>query len=127
MPLRSAASPLILGLEVLGGDGGAAGRVVPDLLGVDEALQQRGLAQGVDAMMAQPRRAACWRVVSMRGWLVPGFWPMTKIASARSKSSRLTVPLPTPSVSPRPKPLDSWHMLEQSGRLLVPSCRARSW
>ena len=23
--------------------------------------------------------------------------------------------------------LDSWHMFEQSGRLLVPNCRTKSW
>ena len=32
------------------------------------------------------------------------------------------VPLPTPIVSPERTPLDSWHMFEQSGRLLVPNC-----
>ena len=35
----------------------------------------------------------------MRGWLVPGFCPMTKIACASSKSSSVTVPLPAPMVS----------------------------
>jgi hypothetical protein len=29
-----------------------------------------------------------------------------------------------PMVSVRPRPLDSWHMFEQSGRLLVPNWRA---
>ena len=37
------------------------------------------------------------------------------------------MPLPTPSVSVRATPLDSWHMFEQSGRLFVPSLRAKSW
>ena len=50
-------------------------------------------------------------------------WPMTKIASAFSKSSRLTVPLPTPITFSKAQPLDSWHMLEQSGKLFVPNCR----
>ena len=36
-------------------------------------------------------------------------------------SSRVTVPLPIPIVSVSAAPLDSWHMFEQSGRLLVPS------
>jgi hypothetical protein len=63
----------------------------------------------------------------MRGWLVPGFWPMTKMASAWSKSSSVTVPLPIPIVSESAVPLDSWHMFEQSGRLLVPNCRTKSW
>mgnify|MGYP001105900130 CR=1 FL=1 len=38
-----------------------------------------------------------------------------------------TVPLPIPIECPRAVPLDSWHMFEQSGRLLVPSARTRSW
>jgi hypothetical protein len=29
-------------------------------------------------------------------------------------------------VSPSPQPLDSWHMVLQSGRLLVPQARANS-
>ena len=73
-----------------------------------------------------PRRFASTSVVNIRGWFVPGFWPIMKIASAFSKSSRATVPLPTPITCERPVPLDSWHMFEQSGRLLVPNCRASS-
>ncbi len=42
------------------------------------------------------------------------------ISSAAWMSSSVTVPLPMPIVSPRATPLDSWHMFEQSGRLLVP-------
>ena len=42
-------------------------------------------------------------------------------------SSSVTVPLPMPIVRPRATPLDSWHMFEQSGRLLVPSARTNSW
>ncbi|MNC49018.1 hypothetical protein D3C75_981670 [compost metagenome] len=68
----------------------------------------------------QPWRAAWRRAFIMRGWLVPGFWPNTKIALATSKSSSTTVPLPTPTDWIRPTPLASWHMLEQSGKLLVP-------
>ena len=49
------------------------------------------------------------------------------MVSAWSKSSSWTVPLPTPSVSRRATPLDSWHMSEQSGRLLVPNWRTNSW
>ena len=63
----------------------------------------------------------------MRGWLVPGFWPATMISSAAWTSSRVTVPLPMPIVSPSATPLDSWHMFEQSGRLLVPNARTNSW
>ena len=43
-----------------------------------------------------------------------------------SKSARETVPLPTPIISESPLPLDSWHMFEQSGRLLVPKRRTKS-
>jgi len=35
--------------------------------------------------------------------------------------------LPTPMASLNAAPLDSWHMFEQSGRLFVPNCRAKSW
>ena len=84
-------------------------------------------ASGFTLTMVAPRFAAASSVVSMRGWLVPGFCPTTKMASATSKSSSWTVPLPTPMDSFRPAPLDSWHMLEQSGRLLVPKARTKSW
>ncbi|MNJ51328.1 hypothetical protein D3C77_466280 [compost metagenome] len=63
----------------------------------------------------------------MRGWLVPGFWPQTKMASACSKSSNVTVPLPTPTLWPKATPLASWHMFEQSGKLLVPKARTNNW
>jgi hypothetical protein len=43
-----------------------------------------------------------------------------------AKSSILTVALPMPIDSVSPSPLDSWHMFEQSGRLLVPNWRANS-
>ena len=42
-------------------------------------------------------------------------------------SSSDTVPLPMPMVGFSAEPDDSWHMLEQSGRLLVPRARANSW
>ena len=57
----------------------------------------------------------------MRGWLVPGFWPTTKMRSACVEVLERTVPLPMPIVSVSATPLDSWHMFEQSGRLLVPN------
>ena len=61
----------------------------------------------------------------MRGWLVPGFCPTATISSACSEmSSRVTWPLPIPIVCDSAAPLDSWHMLEHSGRLLVSSLRA---
>ena len=65
--------------------------------------------------------------MSIRGWLVPGFWPMMSSSSASWMSSSDTVPLPTPMVSVRATPLDSWHMFEQSGRLFVPNSRTNSW
>ena len=86
-----------------------------------------GSASGLTLTMRHPRFAARCSVVSIRGWLVPGFWPITKIASAASKSSSVTVPLPIPIACDSPTPLDSWHMFEQSGRLFVPNCRAKSW
>jgi hypothetical protein len=49
---------------------------------------------------------------------------MQKIASACSKSSSVTVPLPTPIDWARPTLVASWHMFEQSGKLLVPQLRA---
>jgi hypothetical protein len=42
-------------------------------------------------------------------------------------SSSETVPLPMPIASDSAAPLDSWHMLEQSGRLFVPKLRANTW
>ena len=53
---------------------------------------------------------------------MPGFWPLITIRSAVCTSSRLTEPLPIPMVSSRATEVDSWHMFEQSGRLLVPYC-----
>ncbi|MNS92648.1 hypothetical protein D3C72_1267910 [compost metagenome] len=53
------------------------------------------------------------------------FWPITKIASACSKSSSTMVPLPTPITGGRPRLVGSWHMFEQSGKLLVPNSRTR--
>ncbi len=78
-------------------------------------------------MIRAPFAFAASRADSMRGWLVPGFCPATMIRSALWRSSSSTLPLPTPIVSDRAEPEDSWHMFEQSGRLLVPSCRAKSW
>ncbi len=63
----------------------------------------------------------------MRGWQLPGLCPMSMSRSARVTSSSVTVALPTPMESVSAAPLDSWHMLEQSGKLLVPYIRAKSW
>ena len=70
--------------------------------------------------------AALRRSFSMRGLLVPGFCPNTMMRSAFSKSSSSTVPLPTPMLSGSATLVDSWHMLEQSGKLLVPKARANT-
>ncbi len=78
------------------------------------------------AMICAPFFFAFCKAVSMRGWFVPGFWPITTIVSAWWMSSSVTEPLPMPTVSPSPTPLDSWHMFEQSGRLFVPKARTKS-
>jgi len=48
---------------------------------------------------------------------------MQKTASQWSESSSVTVPLPTPIGSGKPTLVASWHMFEQSGKLLVPYSR----
>jgi hypothetical protein len=82
---------------------------------------------GLIARIVAPRRFASSRALSIRGWLVPGFCPATTISSAEWTSSRLTEPLPMPITSASPTEVDSWHMFEQSGRLLVPYARTNSW
>lgn len=82
---------------------------------------------GFTEMIFAPEDLAFSRAESMRGWLVPGFCPATMIRSAWCRSSRETLPLPMPMVSFSAEPEDSWHMLEQSGRLFVPNSRAKSW
>ena len=71
-------------------------------------------------MILAPFSLAFTRVESMRGWLVPGFCPAMRIRSACSRSGTDTEPLPIPMLSTSALPDDSWHMLEQSGMLLVP-------
>ena len=66
------------------------------------------------------------RAVSIRGVLVAALTPITKIASAFCQSTRSTVPLPVPRAAVNARPLASWHMLEQSGKLLVPNSRANN-
>ena len=78
-------------------------------------------------MILAPLRLASSSADSIRGWLVPGFCPATTISLAWWMSSRLTEPLPMPMVSASADRVDSWHMLEQSGRLLVPKARTKSW
>ncbi len=62
----------------------------------------------------------------MRGALVPMLWPMMKMQSHVSKSSICTVPTGTPMLLGNPADVLSWHMLELSGRLLLPYRRAIS-
>ena len=108
------------------GERGAAADQAARGLRVLEA-HQAGLGQRVDRDDLAPPALAFSSAESIRGWLVPGFWPTTKIRSAWWRSSRRTLPLPMPMVSVSAEPQDSWHMLEQSGRLLVPKARAKSW
>lgn len=82
---------------------------------------------GLTETMVAPRREASRSSPSMRGWLVAGFWPKMIRVSASSKSSSVTVPLPMPTASGRPRLVASWHMFEQSGKLLVPNMRTNSW
>jgi len=48
-------------------------------------------------------------------------------ANCSASSNSLPNPLPIPIDSVRAEPDDSWQMLEQSGRLLVPKQRTSSW
>jgi hypothetical protein len=81
---------------------------------------------GLIAMIRAPLAFAFARVESIRGWLVPGFCPAMRIRSAASMSGTETDPLPMPIASVSALPEDSWHMLEQSGRLFVPKLRTIS-
>ena len=60
----------------------------------------------------------------MRGLLLPGFWPKNRIQSVSAKSSRVVVPTGTPMLMGSATDVVSWHMLELSGRLLLPYSRA---
>ena len=82
---------------------------------------------GFTAMIFAPRSFAFSSALNMRGWFVPGFCPATISRSASCMSVIETVPLPMPRVWVSADPLDSWHMLEQSGRLFVPSPRTSNW
>ena len=82
---------------------------------------------GLIARIFAPFRFAFSRAVSIRGWLVPGFWPISTISLASYTSCMTTLALPMPITSWRAIEVDSWHMFEQSGMLLVPKARANSW
>jgi hypothetical protein len=62
---------------------------------------------GLIETIVAPRRLASSSADSMRGWLVPGFWPTTSSRSAAWTSSSDTEPLPIPIVSVSATPEDS--------------------
>ena len=66
------------------------------------------------------------KAVNIRGVFEAALTPMMKIASALCQSTKSTVPFPVPSAAVSARPLASWHILEQSGRLFVPNSRAKS-
>ena len=82
---------------------------------------------GLTATIVAPLCFAFSSAVSIRGWLLPGFCPHNTSSSASWMSSNVTVALPIPIVSANATDVDSWHMFEQSGRLLVPRARANNW
>ena len=67
-----------------------------------------------------PRSRASWTWWSRRGAFVPVLWPKKNIMSQASKSSICTVPTGEPIDFGRPTEVDSWHMLEESGRFCEP-------
>jgi hypothetical protein len=79
------------------------------------------------ATIGTPRLDAARSGVIIRGLLVPGFCPITKISSVLSKSSSTTVAFPMPMLSGKPTLVASWHMLEQSGKLFVPKRLTKIW
>lgn len=81
---------------------------------------------GLTCTICAPRRSASARAVSIRGAFDAALTPRMNRASADSQSLRSTVPFPVPRDAWRARPLASWHMLEQSGSLVVPSSRAIS-
>ncbi len=84
-------------------------------------LSNPASGSGLIAIIFAPFRLASCNDDIIRGALVPGFWPITMTRSVSLKSSSRTVALPRPIDSIRATPEDSWHMFEQSGRLLVPN------
>ena len=77
-------------------------------------------------MIGTPRSLASCNGCSMRGLLLPGFCPKNRIQSVFAKSSRVQVPTGTPILSGSATDVVSWHMLELSGRLLLPYSRANN-
>ena len=77
-------------------------------------------------MIGTPRSLHSCSGCSIRGLLLPGFWPKNRMHSVCAKSSSVVVPTGTPMLSGSATEVVSWHMLELSGRLLLPYSRA-SW
>ena len=106
---------------------------VPDIVSISIGLcgsakrsRPRSFSGLIDTIVA-PRFAHSRSSPIIRGWLVAGFWPKISSVSACSKSSSVTVPLPTPTDVGSPRLVASWHMFEQSGKLFVPYRRTSSW
>ncbi|MCY1247511.1 hypothetical protein D9M72_608500 [compost metagenome] len=99
----------------------------PEIVCGSLKLNSPASGSGFTATTLPPLSLHSFSAESIRGWLVPGFCPTTKMSSESWMSSRETVPLPMPMVGFSADPDDSWHMFEQSGRLLVPRARANNW
>src|ERR1700753_4144757 len=82
-------------------------------------------SSGLKVPIGTPRLAQGCNSCSIRGLLDPTFWPKNKMQSAFSKSSSVRGPTGAPRLCLRPTEVDSWHMLELSGRLLQPYMRAK--
>ena len=92
----------------------AAAQHVAGRLRVGEALRPRSFS-GLMATMSAPRPAiASCSTPSMRGWLVPGFWPHPD-GVGHLEVGQLRVALATPMAAFRPMPEGSWQRLELSG------------
>ncbi len=76
--------------------------------------------KGLKVTIGTPRFTASCSWCSMRGLDVPTFWPKKKMQSVLAKSSSVQVPTGTPMLSGSATEVVSWHILELSGRLLVP-------
>src|ERR1700733_3155007 len=102
-PLERRDVPAHPDLAIFAGDSGRAKRHHLDCVLRRGEPFERALAQWVHRhdWNAAPRRLVQGGVI-MRGLYVPGFCPITKIASVLSKSSSRTVPLPMPMLSGRP-------------------------